>query len=145
MFRKLISTNDDFALTIARLALGVVMLPHGLQKLLGLFGGPGYSATIQGFASGGVPYIVALLVILGESFGAAGLIVGFISRFAAFGITLTMIGAVFAHKSNGLFMNWTGQQAGEGFEFHLLAIGLGLVVLLRGAGKWSVDRWLSRR
>ena len=145
MFRKLISTNDDIALTIARLALGVVMLPHGLQKLLGVFGGYGFSKTMEAMTAGGIPYIAALLVILGDSFGAAGLLVGFISRFAAFGITLTMLGAISAHRPNGFFMNWTGQQAGEGFEFHLLAIGLGLVVLLRGAGKWSIDRMLSRK
>lgn len=83
---------------------------------------------------------------MGESFGALGLITGFISRFAAFGITLTMLGAIFmAHLSHGFFMNWTGQQAGEGFEYHLLAIGLGLIVLLRGGGRWSVDRALTRK
>jgi putative oxidoreductase len=145
VFRKLISTKDDFAATLARIALGAVMLPHGLQKLVGLFGGYGFSGTMEALTSSGIPYVAALLVILGESFGALGLIVGFISRFAAFGIMLTMLGAVFmVHRHVGFFMNWTGKQNGEGYEFHLLAIGLALIVMLRGAGKWSIDRALSR-
>ena len=146
MFQKLIHTDESLTGLLARLTLGFVILPHGLQKLLGLFGGYGFTATMNALTGGGMPWIVAFLVILGESFGALGLIFGFISRFAAFGITLIMLGAIFlAHLSNGFFMNWYGQQPGEGFEYHLLAIGLGLIVLLRGAGRWSVDRALTSK
>ncbi len=145
MLRKLLATNDDLAPLIARLTLGLIMLPHGLQKLVGLFGGHGFSATMDAMTGSGLPAIAAFLVIMGESFGAFGLIVGFIGRFSAFGITLIMLGATFmAHLNNGFFMNWTGQQQGEGFEYHLLAIGLGLIVLIKGSGKWSIDRLLSR-
>jgi putative oxidoreductase len=146
MFQKLIHTDESLTGLLARLTLGIVMLPHGLQKLLGLFGGYGFTGTMSALTGGGMPWIVAFLVILGESFGALGLIFGFISRFAAFGITLIMLGAIFlAHLSNGFFMNWYGQQPGEGFEYHLLAIGLGLIVLLRGAGRWSIDRALTSK
>jgi len=137
----LLHTEDDFGLFIARIALGIVILPHGLQKLLGLFGGPGFSGTIEFFVGSGLPAAVAILIIIGESFGAVGLILGFLSRLAAFGITLIMLGAIFmVHLQNGFFMNWQGNQTGEGFEFHLLALGLSLVVLIKGGGKWSVDR-----
>ena len=137
----LLHTEDDFGLFIARIALGIVVLPHGLQKLLGLFGGAGFSGTIEFFVGSGLPAAVAILIIIGESFGAVGLILGFLSRLAAFGITLIMLGAIFmVHLQNGFFMNWQGNQTGEGFEFHLLALGLSLVVLIKGGGKWSVDR-----
>jgi len=141
MIRRLIGTDvNDVAALIARVTLGVVILPHGLQKLLGMFGGYGFSATVTGFAGMGIPAPVAVLVILAESFGALFLILGLISRFSAFGIGLVMLGAVFtAHAQFGFFMNWYGTAAGEGFEYHLLVLGLALIVLVRGGGKWSVD------
>lgn len=141
---KFFQTEDDLSVLIARLFLGVVILPHGLQKLLGMFGGFGFSATVDFFVNSGVPAAIAFLIIIGESFGAVGLIIGFLSRLAALGITLIMLGAIFlVHLPNGFFMNWSGNQPGEGFEYHLLAIGLALVVLIKGGGKWSVDRAIS--
>lgn len=146
MFRKLINTDDNWASLIARVVLGLVILPHGLQKLLGLFGGAGFTGTMGYFTSQGMPAVVAFLVIMGESFGALGLITGFIGRFCAFGIMTIMLGAMFmVHLKAGFFMNWTGQQQGEGFEYHLLALGLGLIVLLKGSGAFSIDRILSKR
>ncbi len=145
MLNSIFKTDDDFAIFIARLALGIVILPHGLQKLLGLFGGPGFSGTVGFFVQQGIPSVIAFLIIICESFGSIGLIIGFLSRLAALGITLIMLGAIFlVHYPNGFFMNWFGAQKGEGFEFHILAIGLGLVVLIKGAGKWSVDRALVK-
>jgi putative oxidoreductase len=145
MLDKLFQTDDEIAGFIARIALGIVILPHGLQKLLGLFGGHGFSGTVDFFVSSGIPAAVAYLIIIGESFGSLGLIVGFLSRLAAFGISLIMLGAIFmVHLPNGFFMNWIGNQKGEGFEYHILALGLALVVLIKGAGKWSVDRAISR-
>jgi putative oxidoreductase len=141
MLGSLLHTNDDIGLFIARISLGLVILPHGLQKLLGLFGGAGFTGTVDFFVGSGLPSAVAILIIIGESFGALGLILGFLSRLAAFGITLIMLGAIFmVHIQNGFFMNWFGNQAGEGFEYNLLALGLSLVVLIKGGGKWSVDR-----
>lgn len=146
MFRKSINTDDNWASLIARVVLGLVILPHGLQKLLGLFGGAGFTGTMGYFTSQGMPAVVAFLVIMGESFGALGLITGFIGRFCAFGIMTIMLGAMFmVHLKAGFFMNWTGQQQGEGFEYHLLALGLGLIVLLKGSGAFSIDRILSKR
>ena len=138
---SLLHTNDDFGLFIARIFLGIVILPHGLQKLLGMFGGAGFSGTVEFFVGSGLPSAVAILIIIGESFGALGLILGFLSRLAALGIAVIMLGAIFmVHLQNGFFMNWFGNQSGEGFEYHLLALGLSLVVLIKGGGKWSVDR-----
>ena len=141
MIRRLIGTDvHDVAALIARLTLGLVILPHGLQKLLGMFGGYGFSATVGAFTGMGIPAPLAVLVILAESFGALFLILGLISRFSAFGVGLVMLGAVVTvHAQFGFFMNWAGTAAGEGFEYHILALGLALIVLIRGGGKWSVD------
>ncbi len=144
MLSSMLRTSDDVGAFIARIALGIVMLPHGLQKLLGLFGGAGYSGTVEFFVSSGIPAFVAILIIIGESFGAIGLIAGFLSRLAALGITIIMLGAITVHLQNGFFMNWDGTAAGEGYEYHLLAVGLGLIVLIKGGGLWSVDRAMTR-
>ncbi len=145
MVGSIFRTSDDIGAFIARITLGIVILPHGLQKLLGLFGGAGFSGTVEFFVSSGVPAFVAILIIVGESFGAVGLIVGFLSRLAALGITIIMLGAIVTvHLQNGFFMNWAGTAAGEGFEYHLLAVGLGLIVLIKGGGIWSVDRAIAR-
>lgn len=146
MLHKLIQTHDDFGATTARIVAGLVMFPHGAQKALGLFGGHGFSASMDSFTGGGMPWIVAALVIGGEFLGSLGMIFGAFSRIAAFGFIVIMTGAIFVgHLQNGFFMNWFGNQNGEGFEYHLLMIGLALVVLLRGAGAWSIDHWLDRR
>jgi putative oxidoreductase len=144
--KALFRTDDHAALLILRVALGIVMLPHGAQKLLGWFGGFGFSGTMGFFTQQmHLPWIVAFLIIIGESFGSMGLIIGFLTRVAAFGVLLIMVGAIsLVHWPNGFFMNWSGKQAGEGFEYHLLAIAMSVVLLLYGAGKWSVDRELAR-
>ena len=147
MLRKLFSTQDDFAPLVMRVMLGIVFFPHGAQKVLGWFGGYGLEGTLNYFTQTmGLPLFLAVLVIAAELLGSLGLIVGFLTRFAAFGIACDMIGAIFlVHLKNGFFMNWTGQQAGEGFEFHLLAIALALALMLTGGGKASVDLYLTRK
>jgi len=138
---RFISTEDDLGVLVARVMLAVVFIPHGSQKLLGLFGGNGFSATMDYFTSSGMPAVLAFLVIMGESLGALALLVGFFGRFMAFGITMIMLGAVFTvHLSNGFFMNWFGTQKGEGFEYHLLALGLSVMLMVKGSGKFSLDR-----
>ena len=145
MLKNLYYTNDNIAGLIARVVLGIVILPHGLQKTLGMFGGSGFTNTVDFFVSTGMPSIVAVLVIAGESLGAISLIVGFLARFSAAAITLIMLGAIFmVHGNHGFFMNWFGANEGEGFEYHILAIGLGLIVIVVGAGKASIDRMLSK-
>ena len=144
--RKLMMTDDDIGRFVVRLLLGLVMFPHGAQKLLGWFGGGGYSGTMEFFTTQlGLPAIVVILVIVAEFFGALGLIVGFLGRVAAFGILCVMLGAMFMlHLKVGFFMNWYGSQQGEGYEYHLLAIGMALAVLIGGSGAFSVDRALTR-
>ena len=143
----LFKTDDSFAPLIARLTLGLVMFPHGAQKALGWFGGYGFSGTMNFFTGQmHIPALLAFLAIAAEFAGSIGLIAGFFSRVSAFGIAVVMLVATLTvHASNGFFMNWSGNQKGEGFEYHLLAIGLELVVILAGAGKWSIDRLLAGR
>ena len=145
MFQKLIHTDDSLAPFIARLTAGVVMFPHGAQKVLGWWGGNGFSATMEYFTStAGLPWIAAFLVVMGEFLGSIGLIAGALSRIAAIGFVAIMTGAIFmAHIQHGFFMNWYGNQQGEGFEYHLLMIGLALIVMFAGSGRWSIDRQLA--
>jgi len=145
MFRKLLGTSDDLMLTVVRLVLGVVYFAHGTQKMLGWFGGYGFQGTMGFFTQQmGIPAPFAFLAICAEFFGGLGLILGLLTRVAAFGILVNMLVAVAkVHVHNGFFMNWTGQQKGEGFEYHLLAIALLLVVLVKGAGALSIDRTLA--
>ncbi len=141
----LIKTNDNAGSLIARLTLGLVMFPHGAQKMLGWFGGHGFAGTM-GFFTGTmhIPAFFAFLAILAEFAGALGLVVGLFGRVAAFGIACVMgVAIVMGHAANGFFMNWYGSQAGEGFEYHLLAIGLALIVMVCGSGKASLDRVVS--
>ena len=143
----LFKTNGNSAALIARLMLGIVMFPHGAQKMLGWFGGYGYSGTM-GFFTGTmhIPAAFAFHAIMAEFAGSLGLIVGAFSRVAAFGIASVMTVAILtAHAANGFFMNWTGAQKGEGFEYHLLAIALAVIVMIHGAGKASVDAVIATR
>jgi len=145
MFRKLVQTNDDHMLAVLRLVLGVVFFAHGAQKVLGWFGGAGYSGTVS-YLTGrlGIPEVLAVIAILAEFLGGIGLIFGFLSRIAAFGIVVDMAVALLrVHLHNGFFMNWAGNKAAEGFEFHLLAIAIALTVMVRGAGAVSLDRVLQ--
>jgi putative oxidoreductase len=145
MLKRLMATSDDVSFTILRLVLGVVFFAHGAQKMLGWFGGFGFHATMGSFVHMGMPAPVALLVICTEFFGGLGLIVGLLTRIAALGIAGEMVGAIFmVHLANGFFMNWMGNQKGEGFEYHLLAIAVAAALLLRGAGAFSADRALSK-
>lgn len=137
----LFKTNNHTAPLIARVVLGFIMFPHGAQKMLGWFGGYGFTGTM-GFFTGTmqIPAAFAFLAILAEFAGSLGLVVGLFSRVAAFGIASVMTVAVLtSHAANGFFMNWYGTQKGEGFEYHLLAIGLALIVMIHGGGKASLD------
>jgi putative oxidoreductase len=145
MLQKIVHTRNDFAITILRLALGVVFSAHGAQKMLGWFGGYGFSGTMGFFTHQmGIPAAFAVLAICAEFFGGLGLIVGFLGRIAAFGIMCNMIVAVtMVHAKNGFFMNWAGNQKGEGFEYHVLAIAALLVIIIKGSGAFSVDGFLT--
>jgi putative oxidoreductase len=146
MLRKIAQTEADSALTIARVVLGFIFFVHGSQLMLGWFGGHGLSGSIQFFTQQlGVPAFFAFLAIAGQFFGGFLLIVGLAGRAAALAIICIMaVAAAKVHWQFGLFMNWFGTQKGEGFEYHLLAIALGLVIVLRGSGALSVDRLLAQ-
>jgi putative oxidoreductase len=147
MLSTLIRTTRDLAGTITRVGLGLVILPHGLQKAFGWFGGPGLGDTLGFFEQGlGIPSLVTLLVVLTEAAGPALLIAGLLTRLAAAAIAVVMIAAILlVHGQFGFFMNWSGSAAGEGFEYHILAIALALAVVIRGGGALSVDLALTRR
>ena len=145
MFRRFLQTDDDVSALVMRLTLGVVFFPHGAQKVLGWFGGPGASATIQGFAKMGMPPALTSLILAAELGGSLLLILGFLTRLGALGIGAVMAGAIFlVHSKVGFFMNWSGTQKGEGFEYHVLALGLAIALLIKGGGALSVDRALTR-
>lgn len=145
IIRLVTQTSDQIAPLVARLTLALIFFPHGAQKVLGWFGGYGFQGTM-GFLTGmmHLPYVIALLPILTEFFGAIALFLGLFTRVAALATAVNMLVAiVLVHAGNGFFMNWTGKQAGEGFEYHLLAIGLAVAVLISGAGRLSIDRAIA--
>ncbi|EDY83384.1 DoxX subfamily, putative [Verrucomicrobiia bacterium DG1235] len=146
IIKTILATNNNVAPLIARLTLAIVIFPHGAQKLLGWFGGYGFSGTMGFFTENmGIPALFAALAIIAESIGAVALFAGALSRVAAFGIGITMTVAMFmGHTANGFFMNWYGNQAGEGFEYHLLTIGLALITIISGGGALSVDRAVTK-
>lgn len=139
--KKLFVTNEnDYTLLILRLALAAVILPHGLQKAVGAFNGPGFDGAMAFLTGLGVPAIIAMLVIIAESLGAIGLILGFLTRFCAAAISIVMLGAVIlVHAQNGFFAG-----AG-GYEFHIALIGIGLVLIMNGGGAWSLDAMLQKK
>ena len=145
--KALFQTDDGWTGLILRLTLGLVMFPHGAQKLLGWFGGFGFDGTMGFFTQKmGLPWLIALLIIIGESFGSVALLAGFLTRFTAASLAVIMLGAIaLVHLPNGFFMNWFGQQQGEGYEYHLLVIGIAAALVVTGGGKWSVDRTVMER
>ena len=141
MVRRLLATDNDIATAILRCVLGIVFFAHGAQKMLGWFGGFGFSGTM-GYFTGAmhIPAPFAFLAIAAEFFGGVGLILGFLTRIAAFGIAVNMVVAVWmVHRAFGFFMNWAGTQKGEGFEYHMLALAVTAFLMIRGAGAFSVD------
>ncbi len=146
MLTALLSTDRSTTRLFQRVLLGLVMLPHGLQKTAGWFGGGGFTETMAMLTGPlGMPAVLAFLVIAAETAGAVALVAGFATRVSALGVAAVLAGAVLvAHVPNGFFMNWGGTQAGEGFEYHLLALALALPLVVAGGGARSLDGWLSR-
>lgn len=144
---NILKTQDVLSSTLIRLFLGLVMFPHGAQKLLGWFGGYGFTGTTHFFThTMGIPYVFAVLAILAESVGSVGLILGLFTRICAFGVGVTIVvAALMVHSKIGFFMNWFGTQAGEGYEYHLLVSGMALTLMLTGGGRWSLDSMISQK
>jgi len=143
--RALLQTRADWVPAVQRVTLGGVVLAHGLQKALGWFGGGGISGTVEFFQNVlHLPAALALLVTFSDFIGSLALIAGFMTRVAALGTGLVMVGAVATlHAKNGFFMNWFGNQPGEGYEFHLLALALVVALVRSGGGRASVDAKLT--
>jgi len=142
---KQFKTDETWAPVVLRVMMGMIMFPHGAQKLLGWYGGMGFSKTIGMFTGNGMPWIVAFLVIIGESVGMLSLIAGFMTRFCAASLIIIMLGAIgLVHWPHGFFMNWFGQGSGEGYEYHLLVIAISAALALTGGGKASVDGQIAR-
>lgn len=146
MAQTIVKTNDSLGAFILRVVLGIVVFPHGAQKVLGWFGGGGFKATLDGMTAGfGLPAIVVILVMLVEFVGALMLIFGVYTRITALCMFFLFTGIIFiAQLPNGFFMNWSGQNAGEGYEYHLLVLGMSLALVSLGGGRWSVDKGLTK-
>lgn len=146
-WRRIIATPESIGPLFLRLALGVVMFAHGAQKVLGWWGGPGVEGTFAAFEQAyGIPPWLTVLPMAAEFLGGLLLIVGLFGRVAALAIGVDMLVAMFVggHVANGFFMNWFGQMTGEGFEYHILAIGMAAALVAQGSGAASIDRTLMR-
>lgn len=146
MKQLIFKTGNDWTGLIIRLTIGLVIFPHGAQKVFGWFNGPGFTKEMSFFTETlHLPWIIAFLVIFIEFAGAISLIIGFATRVWAIAMVILFTGIIFTeHLQHGFFMNWFGNQQGEGYEYHLLIIGLSISALINGSGKWSIDRMISR-
>lgn len=144
--KKIFITNNNMAATLLRVVLGLIVFPHGAQKLLGWFGGFGFTGTMNFFTETvQLPWVIGFLVIMIEFVGSLMLIAGVATRFVALLFLINFIGVIItSHIPNGFFINWLGNQKGEGYEYHLLIIGMAASLLISGAGKLSVDRLLAK-
>jgi putative oxidoreductase len=148
LVHRVAATTRDAAATIARLALGLIIFPHGAQHALGWFGGYGFRGTHAWMTKTlGFPAPLAALAIVTELLAPIALVLGIGGRLAAAGVFAIMLGATSTHWANGFFMNWFGGlPAGtEGFEYHLLVMALAAVVMVKGSGTYSLDLALGKK
>lgn len=145
MKQLVLHTSENWSATALRIVLGFVLFTHGAGAMLGWFGGYGFAATSaflqQAF---GLPWIVAVFVICVQFFGSIMLITGMATRVAALGVLGMFVGMAINHIEHGLHMNWSGQNAGEGYEYHLLVLAMCTALLVLGGGSFSLDRILTR-
>ncbi|MGJ4786683.1 DoxX family protein [Leptospira koniambonensis] len=144
MIQKILKTDSDITSLILRVTLAVVMFPHGAQKVLGWYGGYGFSGTYAFLTGAGFPGFLVILLFIAEFLGPIGLLSGLLTRVAAAGIAVAMTVAILPHAEHGFFMNWAGSQKGEGFEFHLLMVAISLALVIKGGGKFSADGAISK-
>ncbi len=132
---------------VIRIVLGIAFVAHGGQKMFGWFGGPGFAGTIDAFAKQGMPAPMTILVMVGEFFGGLGVLVGCLTRLAAFGPAIVMLGAMLlVHARNGYFMNWFNVPGrGHGIECNLAYFAMAVSLMLTGAGPLSIDEMRGGR
>ena len=140
MLRKLLYTEQKIAGLILRFALAISIVPMGYLKITDV-------SNILGILQSyyGLPTVIAFLVIIIEFFSPVFLILGLFSKVNAALLGIVMLGAAFFHLEHGFYINWFGQQAGEGYQFHILAIGIATSLLFIGGGKWSMDAFISKK
>ena len=142
-----LGTYPSWSHLVVRVALGVVFVAHGAQKVLGWFGGHGLRATINGFKGMGVPPAAAATAAFIEFLGGLAMLAGFLVRPAAVGLIVVMLVAVSkVHARHGFFINFAGTPGkGHGYEFNFVLIAMALSILIGGAGVLSIDRamWLA--
>jgi len=131
-----------------RIPLGLILMAHGSQKLLGMFGGQGLSGTFKTFEEKlGIPPIFTLLAIIAEFGGGFGVLTGFLTRLSATGISAVMLVAIYkVHWINGFFLNTaSGVGHGHGIEYNIALLGMSLYLVIAGGGQWCLDRLIFRR
>ena len=137
-------TDDNKASIFLRISFAIMMIPHGAGKIFGIWGGFGFEKTLHHFTENlGVPFLFAILAILVEFFSSLAILVGYQTRINAFLLACVMFVAGLMHIKHGFYMNWFGQKAGEGFEFHILAVGMMLALAVLGGGKYSLDKKMN--
>lgn len=130
-----------------RVPLGLIFMAHGSQKLLGLFGGKGLTATFASFEKDlGIPAIFTLLAIIAEFGGGFGILTGFLTRLSAAGISAVMLVAIYKiHWAHGFFLNMScAAGRGHGIEYNIALLGIALYLMIAGGGRWCLDRLVFR-
>ncbi len=149
MLKQLLPSNENWAPAFIRITLAIVLFPHGAQKLVGWFGGPGFSGAIEHLTVDfGLPWVLSFLVIFVEFFAPLFLLVGLFTRISACSVFILFVGIIFtAHATDGFFMNWFGQlpAGSEGFEYHLLILGMSAALITSGGGKYAADIYMYYR
>ena len=136
------ATYPTWSHLVVRVALGIIFFAHGAQKTFGWFGGPGLSATIQGFRKMNVPPAATVLAAFTECFGGLALIIGVLARPSAIGLIGVMLVAVAkVHAQHGFFLNFAMTPGrGHGYEYNLALLAMALSIVIGGAGVFSIDR-----
>jgi putative oxidoreductase len=144
MIEALLHTDTDYVCTFVRVIAGIVIFPYGMQKLFGWFSGPGLKASLAQLTARKIPAPIAWLVVIGQSVGSVALIAGVFGRLAGGGLFIIFTGALIVHSPDGWTMNWFGKKNGEGIEYFVMLLSLLLIIVVKGSGAMSVDRWLTR-
>jgi putative oxidoreductase len=143
MIEALLRTDADYVCTFVRIIAGIVIFPYGMQKLFGWFAGPGLRASLEQLTARSIPAPIAWLIVIGQSVGSVALIVGLFGRLAGAGLSIIFSGALIVHWPDGWTMNWFGKKNGEGIEYFVMLLSLLLIIVFKGSGAMSIDRWLT--